>query len=256
MSDKDKQTTPAIVPAKATIVGTYVREMNTQLANPAVRTALLNITFKGLKEEVMKQAILEGLMVGFTFKNFLIKDVYAIPFGGNGKPYSLVTSISHARKVAMRSGLCGKTAPIYTYTDDNKVETCTVTVKRMTGGYVGDYTATVDFSEYTTGKNLWVSKPKTMIAKVAEMHALRAGFPEEMSAMYAEEEMEKEAMGGFSSRLNNAMVDKDKLKIGNFQNNDENQDTSEDIENQDTQAGAESVPTIQIDDTDDSTPTR
>ena len=252
MAEKDKQ--PATVVAKST-VSLYVQEMNTELANPSVRTSLLNITFKGLEEKVMRQAILEGLMVGFTFKNFLIKDVYAIPFGGQGKPYSLVTSIGYARKIAMRSGLCGKTAPIYEYDENKKVVSCTVTVKRLVSGHVGEYTATVDFAEYTTGKNLWASKPKTMIAKVAEMHALRAGFPEEMSAMYAEEEMEREAEKRFN--VTSKMVDESKLTMGNFQkHDDENQDTSEEIENQDNADGAESVPTIQIDDSSSDDPTR
>ena len=47
-----------------------------------------------------------------------------------------------------------------------------------------------DFSEYNTGRNLWQSKPKTMIKKVAESMALRKAF--NISGVYAPEEMEKE----------------------------------------------------------------
>lgn len=247
MAEKDKQSTTPTVIAKPTTVGQYVQEMNTELANPAVRTALLNVTFKGLDEVTMKQAILEGLMIGFTFKNFLIKDVYAIPFGGQGKKYSLITSIAYARKIAMRSGFCGKDAPIYEYDENKKVVSCTVTVKRLVSGHVGEYTSTVDFSEYTTGKNLWVSKPKTMIAKVAEMHALRTAFPEEMSGMYAEEEMEKEAEKRFN--VSQKMVEDSKLTMGNFKqnNDDENQDTSEENENQVVEESASGDETIDID---------
>jgi len=47
-----------------------------------------------------------------------------------------------------------------------------------------------DFGEYNTGKNLWATKPKTMIKKVAESMALRKAF--NVSGVYASEEMEKE----------------------------------------------------------------
>ncbi len=163
-------------------------EINDQLKDEKVAKALLVTTFKGLEPVVMKQALFEGMMRGFTFKDFLEKNVYAIPFGGK---YSLITSIDFARKIAMRSGLAGKSEPRFEYGDDKKIISCTITVKRNADGVVGDYTATVFFSEFSTSKNLWTSKPHVMIAKVAEMHALRSAFPEEMAKQYVEEEMEK-----------------------------------------------------------------
>lgn len=167
------------------------REIAAELKDPAVAKALVATTFKGLSETSMKQAIFEGMVRGFTFKNFLEKDVYAIPYGDK---YSLVTSIDHARKIGMRSGVIGKSAPTYTFMDDStsEVETCSVTIKRRVGQDIGEFTATVYFSEYSTNKNLWATKPRTMIAKVAEMHALRMACPEEMSQLYTEEEFDKE----------------------------------------------------------------
>lgn len=47
-----------------------------------------------------------------------------------------------------------------------------------------------DFEEYNTGRNLWITKPKTMIKKVAESMALRKAF--NVSGVYSPEEMEKE----------------------------------------------------------------
>lgn len=149
--------------------------------------ALLKTTFKGFTSELMQQAIFEGMMRGFSFKNFLEKDVYAIKYGDG---YSLVTSIDHIRKIAMRSGLAGKSAPIFTE-KDGLIESCTITVKRQ-NGVLGEYTATVYFKEYNTGKNQWALKPHTMIAKVAEMHALRSAFPEEIAKAYIEEEMQQD----------------------------------------------------------------
>ena len=46
----------------------------------------------------------------------------------------------------------------------------------------------VSLSEYSTGKNLWLTKPKTMIVKVAESHALRRAFG--ISGLYAPEEID------------------------------------------------------------------
>lgn len=164
-------------------------EIKKELGNANVMKALVATTFKGLAVPQIYLAVQEGLLRGFDFKDFLEKNVYAIPFKDG---YSLITSIDYARKIAMKSGLAGKSAPVYTFKEDGSLDTCTITVKRNVDGYVGEYTATVYFNEYSTGRNLWVSKPKTMLAKVAEMHALRAGFPEEMAKQYIEEEMQKD----------------------------------------------------------------
>ncbi len=43
-------------------------------------------------------------------------------------------------------------------------------------------------SEYSTGKNLWQTKPRTMIQKVAEAHALRRAFS--ISGLYSPEEID------------------------------------------------------------------
>lgn len=159
-------------------------EINTQLQNTETLNTLLATTFKGLNQDSAKRAMLEAMMRGFEFKDFLQKNIYAVPFGGN---YSLVTSVDYARKIGMRSGVVGKSAPTYEE-KEGKLVSCTITVKRKIGDYVGDYSATVYFDEYNTGRNQWASKPRTMIAKVAEMHALRMACPEELSQAYVEEE--------------------------------------------------------------------
>jgi hypothetical protein len=167
------------------------KEITEQLANKEVFTALVNTTFKGLEQGLVKRAIMEGMMRGFEFKDFLEKNVYAIPFGKSG--YSLVTSIDYARKIGMRSGVVGKSAPIYQDDKDGKIVSCTITIKKASvGNTIGEYTATVFFNEYNTSKNQWSTKPRTMIAKVAEMHALRMACPEQLSQAYSEDEMEKE----------------------------------------------------------------
>ena len=200
-------------------VETISLQIKKELSNESVSRALLATTFKGLEATSMKQALMEGMIRGFTFQDFLKKDIYAIPFG---KGYSLVTSIDNSRKLAMRTGLyCGKTAPIYETevvgdgeTQIEKIISCTITVKKLTGGIVGEFTATVYFDEYTTGRNLWVTKPRTMIAKVAEMHALRMAFPEQLDKQYIEEELQANT----DARVIDVKekVDEGELTMGNF----------------------------------------
>lgn len=169
------------------------KQIADELRDPAIGRALLTTTFKGLSEQSMKQAIFEGVTRGFKFKDFLEKNVYAIPFK---EGYSLVTSIDYARKVGMRSGVVGKSAPSFEF-DEKKLVSCTITIKRRVGQDIGEFTATVYFDEfYRAGKNgfpsLWDSKPRVMLSKVCEMHALRMACPEEMSQVYTEEEFDKD----------------------------------------------------------------
>lgn len=51
------------------------------------------------------------------------------------------------------------------------------------------YYSEVPLAEYSTGKSNWAKMPGTMITKVAEMHALRAAFPQEFQGMYDSSEM-------------------------------------------------------------------
>lgn len=179
-TNKDQGSTVALVKA----------EITRELAHPETVKALLDTTFKGLEEATMKRALLEGMIRGFSFKDFLQKDVYAIPYG---QTYSLVTSIDFSRKIGMRSGVIGVTEPVYEFDGGNGSApfSCSVTVKRRVGQDIGEFSAKVFFKEYTTGANLWKSKPLTMIAKVAEMHAYRKACPEELSQSYVEEEFQK-----------------------------------------------------------------
>lgn len=164
-------------------------EINTQIADKETFNTLIATTFKGLQPATAKRAMLEGMMRGYKFTDFLQKNVYAIPFKDT---YSLVTSIDYARKIGAKSGIVGSKKPEYEFDEEGNINSCIFTVQKKTDNYIGDYTALVYFSEYSSGYNLWKSKPKTMIAKVAEMHALRKACPEELSQVYVEEEHQSE----------------------------------------------------------------
>lgn len=55
----------------------------------------------------------------------------------------------------------------------------------------------VNFSEYDTKKSLWVSKPATMIRKVALVHTLREAFPATFGGLIDESEVPVEAEADF-----------------------------------------------------------
>lgn len=177
---------------KALIVQ-YKEEINHQLSDASTLKSLMEVTFKGLQPDTAKRAMLEGYFKGFKFPDFLKKDVYAVPFSSS---YSLVTSIDYARKIGAANGVCGKDEPIYG--EDPDLEGlpggvfCKITLYKLIGKEARPFTAKVYLKEYTTGKNLWASKPRTMIAKVAEGHALRMACPEQLAKVYMEEEFDKE----------------------------------------------------------------
>ena len=188
-------------------------EIEKQVSDQGTLQTLLQTTFKGLQAQTAKTALLEGMMRGFTFEDFLKKNIYAVPFGPG---YSLVSSIDYARKIGMRSGVVGTKKPEFEE-KESKIVSCTVTVLKKTGDYIGEFTATAYFDEYNTGKNQWFSKPRTMISKVAEMHALRKACPEEASQMYLEEEYDKEKI----IEVKTINVDEHKSKLEKCKNIEE-----------------------------------
>lgn len=53
--------------------------------------------------------------------------------------------------------------------------------------------AEVSLTEYTTSRGSWLNMPETMIQKVAEAHALRMAFPDDLGGLYTGEELDREA---------------------------------------------------------------
>ena len=180
------------------------KEINSELEKAEIQKALMMTTFKGFDLPKMKMAIFEGMSRGFSFKDFLEKNIYAIPYGTG---YSLITSIDYARKLGMRGGVIGKSSPKFVE-KDGKIISCEITIKKQIGSIIGEFTDIVYFDEYSTDKNLWKSKPRTMIAKVCEMHALRMACPEELSQAYVEEEMEKSIVEVIPAKISEDIIKK------------------------------------------------
>ena len=134
--------------------------------------------------------------------NPFIKEAYLIKYGNN--PATIVTGKDVFTKRAFRNPrFRGMEAGVTVWSkmDGGIVQRpgSMVSAKNDTllGGwcrvYVDGYEVPVfdevSFSEYSTGKSNWVSKPGTMIRKVAMVHALREAFPEEFQGLYDECEM-------------------------------------------------------------------
>ena len=54
--------------------------------------------------------------------------------------------------------------------------------------------AEVSLAEYDQGRSIWLSKPATMIRKVAVVQALREAFPAQFQALYDADEMPTQEM--------------------------------------------------------------
>lgn len=225
---------------KLTLVQEINQELQLQTNDPSTMRALMATTFKGFDDERMvKQACLEAMMNGWTFQDLVRKKVYAVRFGNS---YSLVQSIDDVREIAMNSGQSGKSAPSYTYGPNGIIESCSVTVWKK-GGDERGFTSTVFFDEYNKGRDNWKTKPRTMIAKVAEMHALRMAFPAELAKAYIEDEF-TEDNERYSSKSINSTINNSNLKMGNLLKNNEKKD--EDFDHQDNQETNDTTPSVEI----------
>jgi phage recombination protein Bet len=114
----------------------------------------------------------------------LLKEIWLVKFGDS--PAQIYAGRDGYLKVAHRSGqFDGMKTTIFWSEDGKKVTKATCMVWRKDTSH--PFESEVYFSEYTTGKNLWNTKPSVMLGKVAESVALRKAFS--VAGMYSPEEM-------------------------------------------------------------------
>lgn len=136
----------------------------------------------------------------FQHLNPFTRDAYLIKYGNS--PATVVVGKDVLLKRAMRSEkFGGLTAGVIVVNANGEVEeregTFVLPDENLVGGwakviikgYDVPFYASVSMKEYSTGKSNWLTKPATMIRKVAMAQALREAFPEEMSALYEQEEL-------------------------------------------------------------------
>ena len=100
--------------------------------------------------------------------NPLNKEVYLIQMGNRLAP--IVGIHTMTERAYMSGRLVGITQ---SYNDTNKSAKTTLTIRIPNLKELGIIEAEVFLSEYSTNKNLWLTKPITMLKKVSLAHALR-----------------------------------------------------------------------------------
>ena len=136
----------------------------------------------------------------FQRLNPFIREAYLIKYGNS--PATVVVGKDVLLKRAMRSDkFGGLSAGVIVVNANGEIEeregTFVLPGENLVGGwakviikgYDVPFYASVSMKEYSTGKSNWLTKPATMIRKVAMAQALREAFPEEMSNLYEQEEM-------------------------------------------------------------------
>jgi len=135
--------------------------------------------------------------------------VYFIPFyNDEAKSYkhTMIVSIDYLREHAAATGLYGgQNAPLWYDLENNKwVDIWTSKTTKPHAAKVSVYrkditepfTHTAYFEAHNTGKNQWVKNYANMLAKCAEAGALRKAFPDGLSGLYINEEMEHNVKKG------------------------------------------------------------
>lgn len=136
----------------------------------------------------------------FQHLNPFLREAYLIKYGNS--PATVVVGKDVLLKRAMRSAKYeGSQAGVIVVTANGDLKeregTFVLETETLVGGwakvflnnYINPVYASVSMKEYSTGKSNWLTKPATMIRKVALAQALREAFPEEMSALYDAAEM-------------------------------------------------------------------
>lgn len=116
--------------------------------------------------------------------NPLVGQIWCVKYGNN--PASIFTGRDGFLSIAHRSGQFDGMESGTKLVDGELYGWCRVYRKDMAHPFAVE----VALSEYSTGRNLWKDKPRTMIQKVAESQALRRAF--DISGLYSPEEIETE----------------------------------------------------------------
>lgn len=117
------------------------------------------------------------------------------PDGSWGRRYVSITSIDLMRTRAMDTGECvGISDPVFSGEPGKPGFSASVTVKRVVGKYVAEFTGTARWEEYCpeSGKDaMWQRMKHGQLGKCAEAIAIRKGFPKQLNKMYAAAELDR-----------------------------------------------------------------
>lgn len=154
---------------------------------------------KGNGEITMAEAVNFMNLCRYSGLNPFLNEAYLIKFGQ--QPAQMVVSKEAILKRASREpDFKGMSSGIITASKDGDINhrkgQLVYPGETLIGAwaevhrdsYVEPVYAEVGFSEYNTGKSTWKKMPGNMINKVAQNKALREAYPDQLGALYTEEE--------------------------------------------------------------------
>jgi phage recombination protein Bet len=147
-----------------------------------------NYLCKGINDEELK---LFSAVCKKTGLDPFMKQIYAVK---RKDQMTIQTSIDGYRLIAERTGrYCPGRESTYVYDGDKLVCATSYVKKQTSDGTWHEVAASAYFDEYKPAysNQFWESKKHVMLAKCAESLALRKAFPNELSGLYSEDEMEQ-----------------------------------------------------------------
>ena len=163
----------------------------------------LNQTFNDDQVKLIKSTIAKGatddelqLFLYQAQKTGLDPLARQIHFVKRAGQMTIQTAIDGFRAIAARTGQhAGTSDGIFEVQKGvDRPSKATVIVKKIVQGIVSEFSATARWDEYFPGEKqgfMWKKMPYTMLEKCAEAKALRKAFPEDLSGMYTNDEMQQ-----------------------------------------------------------------
>lgn len=155
------------------------------------------VSGKGANQYLAPRATVEAFLAHCqrTGLDPIARQIYAIERGGR---WGIQVSIDGARLVAERSGEYEGQTPVQWTADgvtwvDVWLDDSTPPAAARVGVYRKSFreplVTVATFKAYSAGGPMWSKMPALMLAKCAEMLALRKAFPQDLSGLYTSEEM-------------------------------------------------------------------
>jgi phage recombination protein Bet len=177
----------------------YVTHMNTHMQTQTQRPPISQEQLQLIKHTVARGASNDELklfMIIATRAGLdpFTKQIHYVKRGAQG---TIQTGIDGYRAIAERSGsLAGIDDPIYDTETESHPNKATVKVYRIVNDQRVEFSASARWNEYVPSPGqdfMWRKMPYLMLGKVAEALALRKAFPNDLSGIYTDAEMEQAA---------------------------------------------------------------
>lgn len=165
-----------------------VRQETTAVAPVTDKTLSDYLQAFGLANQLSKQETAQFVEIAKAYQlNPFKREIYCLPYGhGESRRLSIIVGYEvYLKRADMNPFYDGYET---SFGIENGSLTCTCKVYRKDRKV--PTSQTVSMKEYSTGKSLWVTKPRTMLEKVAIATAFRRAFPSDMGGMpYTKEEI-------------------------------------------------------------------